>query len=213
MYLMHKRAELLAHIENTNSQYNLPPFPKKLAYKSNRSGVVDRFDDLSARKSVEVDLHLLDFYDKLLNNLELFIVKSARVHDSQSLNLLQTTPGIGKILSLVMLYEIHDIERFPTVGDFISYCRLVKPQRESAGKKSGSRNSKIGNAHLKWAFSEAAVLFLRGNEAAQKIHQRRVSKHGKSKALAILAQKIARSVYFMLKRKEPFNMNLLLKQA
>ena len=212
MYLMHKRAELLAHIENTNSQYNLPPFPKKLAYKANRSGVVDRFDDPGARKSVEVDLHLLDFYDQLLNNLELFIVKTARVHDSQSLHLLQTTPGIGKILSLVMLYEIHDIDRFPTVGDFISYCRLVKPQRESAGKKSGSRNSKIGNHHLKWAFSEAAVLFLRGNEPAQKIHQRRVSKHGKPKALAILAQKIARSVYFMLKRKEPFNMQLLLKQ-
>ncbi|MDD5095656.1 MAG: hypothetical protein PHV74_14965, partial [Dehalococcoidia bacterium] len=42
-------------------QYNLPPFPKKLAYKANRSGVVDRFDDPGDRKSVEVDLHLLDF--------------------------------------------------------------------------------------------------------------------------------------------------------
>ena len=213
MYLVHKRAELLVHIEIINSQYNLPPFPKKLAYKSNRSGVVDRFDDPGSRKSVEVDLHLLDFYDKLLSDLEMFILKSARVHDPQSLYLLQTTPGIGKILSLVMLYEINDINRFPTVGDFISYCRLVKPDRESAGKKSPGRNSNVGNAHLKWAFSEAAVLFLRGNEPARKIHQRRVSKHGKAKALAILAQKIARSVYFMLKRKEPFNMNSLLAQV
>jgi len=121
--------------------------------------------------------------------------------------------GVGKILSLVMLYEIHDINRFPTVANFISYSRLVKPQRESAGKKSGSRNSKIGNVHLKWAFSEAAVLFLKGNEPAQKIHQRRVSKYGKSKALAILAQKLARAVYFMLKRKEPFDMQLFLNQV
>ena len=121
--------------------------------------------------------------------------------------------GVGKILSLVMLYEIHDINRFPTVADFISYSRLVKPKRESAGKKSGSRNSKIGNVHLKWAFSEAAVLFLKGNEPDQKIHQRRVSKYGKSKALAILARKLARSVYFMLKQKEPFNMRMFLNQA
>ena len=213
MYLMHKRSELLVHIENTNSQYNLAPFGKKLTYKSNRSGVAERFEDPSVHKSVAVDLHLLDFYDRLLNDLELFILKNARVHDPQSLCLLQTTPGIGKILSLVMLYEIHDIDRFPTVGDFISYCRLVKPDRESGGKKSPSKNSKIGNAHLKWAFSEAAVLFLRGNDPGKEIHKRRVSKHGKAKALSILAQKIARSVYFMLKRKEPFNMNLLLAQA
>jgi hypothetical protein len=31
MHLMRKRAELLAHIQNTNSQYNLPEIGKKLA--------------------------------------------------------------------------------------------------------------------------------------------------------------------------------------
>lgn len=212
MYLTHKRAELLVHIENTNSQYNLPPFGKKLAYKANRSGVADRFPDDSAKKSVAVDLHLLDFYDKLLGDVESFILKNARVDNPQSLYLLQTIPGVGKILSLVMLYEIHDIDRFPTVADFISYCRLVKPERKSGGKISPSRNSNIGNAHLKWTFSEAAVLFLRGNEPAKKIHQRRVSKHGKAKALSILAQKLARSAYFMLQRKEPFDMRKFLNQ-
>ena len=33
-----KRAELLAHIQNTNRQYNLPEIGKKLAYKANRDG-------------------------------------------------------------------------------------------------------------------------------------------------------------------------------
>jgi len=106
----------------------------------------------------------------------------------------------------VLLYEIHDIHRFSRVQDFVSYCRLVKPERESGGKKSGARNSKIGNVHLKWAFSEAAVLLLRGNERAQKLHDRLVSKHGKAKALSILAHKLGRAVYFILKRREPFDM-------
>ena len=61
--------------------------------------------------------------------------------------------------------------------------------------------------HLKWAFSEAACLFLRGNEAAQRYHEKLVSKYGKAKALSLLAQKIGRSVYTMLKRKEPFDPN------
>jgi hypothetical protein len=81
------------------------------------------------------------------------------------------------------------------------------------GKKSAPKNSKIGNAHLKWAFSEAACLFLRGNEPAQTYHDRLVSKHGKGKALSIMAHKIGRAVFFMLKRKEPFNMDIFMTRA
>ena len=213
MYHMHKRAELLAHIQNTNSQYNLPEIGKKLAYKSNREGVAERFDDPGARKTVEVDRALLDFYDHLLSNLELYLLRTAKVDDPHALYILHSVPGIGAVLALVLLYEIHDISRFPTVQDFVSYCRLVKCPRESGGKKVASKNNKIGNAHLKWAFSEAACLFLRGNQRGQKYHDRLVSRHGKGKALAILSHKLARSVYYMLKRREPFNMETFLTQA
>src|SRR5438094_2926609 len=70
MYLTRKRAELLAHIQNTNSQYNLPEIGKKLAYKANRDGVAERFPDPAVQKSMEVDLALLGYYDPLLNDLE-----------------------------------------------------------------------------------------------------------------------------------------------
>lgn len=154
-HLMRKRSELLAHIQNTNSQYNLPEFGKKLAYKANRNGVTDHFPDPSVKKSIEVNLQLLDSYDRLLTELELYIVRKAKVHNVRSFYLLRSIPGMGNILSLIILYEVHDINRFPRVQDFVSYCRLVKCTRESGGKKSGAKNSKIGNAHLKWAFSEA----------------------------------------------------------
>jgi transposase len=126
MHLARKRGELLAHVQNTNSQYNLPAIGKKIAYKANRDGVAERFADPAVHKSIEVDLALITYYDELLRDVELTIVKTAKHHDAQTLYLLQTVPGIGKILSLVLLYEIHDIERFPRVQDFASYCRLVK---------------------------------------------------------------------------------------
>jgi hypothetical protein len=107
-----------------------------------------------------------------------------------------------------MIYEIDDIGRFPQVANFISSCRLVKPAHESAGKKHGSKNSKIGNLHLKWAFSEAACLFLKGNPRAKKYHERLVSKYGKAKALTILAQKPGRTVYTILKRGNPCNCSI-----
>jgi len=209
-HLMRKRAELLAHIQNTNSQYNLPEFKKKIAYKAYRDGVAEHFDDPSVRKSIQVNLALIDSYDKLLSELEFFIIKSAKEHDATAYHMLQSVPGIGRILALVILYEIHDINRFERVQDFASYCRLVKSAKESAGKRYGSSGSKIGNAHLKWAFSEAAVLFLKQNAEGKKYHEKLKRKHGKGKALTILAHKLARAVYYMLKRKVAFDMKLFL---
>src|SRR5262245_44039816 len=45
IYLMRKRAELLTHVQQTNSQYNLPEIGKKIAYKANRPAVAERFAD------------------------------------------------------------------------------------------------------------------------------------------------------------------------
>jgi transposase len=147
-HLMRKRAELLAHVQHTNSQYNLPDIGKKIAYKANRSGVAERFDDAAVQKNVEVALALLAYDDDLLTALALSIVKTAKQHDAPTFYRLRSIPGVGKILALVMLYEIHDIRRFPRVQDFVSYCRLVKCARESAGQRYDSSGTKIGNAHL-----------------------------------------------------------------
>ena len=205
MHLMRKRAELVAHIHNTNTQYNLPEISKRLRYKSNRTVVEDRFADPSAQKSVDLDVQLINFYDQQLSSVEYYIRKHAKAHDYHSYMLLQSIPGIGDIISLVILYEIDDINRFPTVQDFASYARLVKCKAESAGKSYGTSGAKIGNAHLKWAFSEAAVLSLRCNPAAKDYMNKLAKRHGKGKAISILAHKIGRTVYYMLKRKEPFD--------
>jgi transposase len=210
-HLMRKRSELLAHVQNTNSQYNLPEIGKKIAYKANRDGVAERFADPAVQKTIEVDLALITYYDQLLGDLELSIIKAAKHQDANTLYLLQTVPGIGKILSLVLLYEIHRIDRFPSVQDFASYCRLVKCSKESGGKRVGTSGAKIGNAHLKWAFSEAAVLFLRNNPQGQKLLTRLEKKHDTGKALSILAHKLARAVYYMLKRKTAFDMDIFLR--
>jgi len=204
-HLMRKRAELIAHVQNTNSQYNLPEIDKKIAHKANREGVAERFEEPCAKMSVELDLRMMDYYDKELTALEYYLEKTVKVHDAVRYYLLRTVPGIGRILAMVILYEIHDINRFPTVQDFASYARLVKCAKESAGKRHGTGGSKIGNMHLRWAFSEAAALFLRGNPQGQKYVARLERKHGKGKAMTILAHKLGRAVYFMMRRREGFD--------
>jgi transposase len=208
--LMRQRAELLTPIQNTNSQYNLPEIGKKLAYKANRDGVAERFADPAVQKSIAVDLALIGHYDELLRDVELSILTAAKQHNGNTLYLLRTVPGIGELLSLVLLYEIHDIQRFPRVQDVVSYCRLVKCAKESAGKRYGTSGTKIGNAYLKWAFSEAAVLFRRANPAGQKYLGRLEKKHGQGKALTVLAHKLARAVDYLLQRHTAFDMHKFL---
>jgi len=210
-HLVRKRAELLSHIQNTNTQYNLEEPFGCLTPVRNREGIAERFTDPVVQKSMSVDLTMIRSYDLLLGDLERTIIRIARHHDPISYALLQTIPGVGKTLGLVILYEIEDIKRFPTVHDFVSYARLVKCSHESNGKKYGSGGNKIGNGHLKWAFSEATIIFLRGNEPVKKHLDRLTRTHGKGKALSILAHKLGRAVYFMLKNKEAFDQEKFLR--
>ena len=206
-HLARKRAELFAPIHNTTSQYNLPEIGKKLAYKANREGVEAHFPDPSVRKTIEVDVSLINHYDQLLGEIELYITRSAKAHDVQTFSRLQSVPGIGQILALVLLYEIQDITRFPRVQDFVSYCRLVKCAKESGGKRLGTSGKKIGNVHLRWAFAEAAVLFLRHNQPGKDYFTKLAHKHGKAKALTVLAHKLGRAVYYMRTREQAFDLN------
>jgi transposase len=118
--LVRKRAELLAHIHNTKSQSNLPESGKRLADKANRNDVADHLPEPSVRKTIEVDVSLINHYDELLGEVALYITRSAKAHDVQTFARLQSVPGIGQILALVILYEIQDITRFPRVQDFVS---------------------------------------------------------------------------------------------
>jgi len=207
MYLVHKRAEVIAHVVNTNSQYNLPPFGKKLIYAKNRKAlkIPQRFSEASVRKSIALDVALLDSLDELIGDVELYLQRTVKVDDADTFYRLRSIPGVGKILALVLLYEIHDIKRFAGEGEFLSYARLIRPLKTSAGKVTGGGGGKIGNAHLKWAFSEAACLLARESDQAKRFLARKEKKHGKPKALGILAARLGRAVYHMLRQRRAFD--------
>ena len=205
-FFVRQRAQLIAHIQNTNSQYNLPPFDKKLTYKGNRSAAIaERFEHPSTQLSVGADLALIANYDTQIAALETHLVKSAKIDDPTTFQFLRTVPGIGPILGLVMLYEIDTIRRFAEVGNFLSYARLVACTHASAGKVKGVGGRKIGNAHLKWAFCEAASLMLRSFPAAKAWMQRQSKKRGTKKAHAILEAKIGRTVYHLWRKQVAFD--------
>lgn len=199
-------AQFKAHVSNTATQYNqTPPVKSSLRTSSGRLLMTGAFDDLSVQRNIDMDLHLVGFFDQEIGQVERFIENQAKHHNKRDLNLLKTIHGIGRILALTILYEVGDIHRFGSVQQFASYSRLVKCKSESAGKTYGTQGNKIGNAHLKWAFSEAAVTHLKGNPKAKAYLERLQRRMSKGKALSVLAHKLGRCVYFMLKNQKVFD--------
>jgi transposase len=210
IHLRRKRAALLAHVHNTNSPYHLPEMGKKIASKAHRAGVAARFADPAVQQSRAVDLGLIDDDARLLTDLELHIVKSAKQHDVHTCYRLRAIPGVGKSLALVLLYAMHDIRRCPRGQDCVSACRLVTGAKAAAGKRYGTSGTKMGNASLQWAFSAAAALCLRNNPAAQTYLARLEKKHGQGKAFTIVAHKLARAVSSRRTRERVFAMHTVL---
>jgi transposase len=204
-------AHLKAHVSNTTSQYNLPPHSVNLKNVSAREQLRSMFPDPVVQKNIDLDMALLDTYAKELSKVEWFIEQQAKQHNPVHFKLLKSMHGIGRILALTIIYEIGDIERFESVQHFASYARLVKCKAESAGKSYGTQGNKIGNANLKWAFSEAAALHLRGNDAAKNYLAKLQKRMSKAKALSVLAHKLGRCIYYMLKNESMFDENRFLR--
>lgn len=205
-----ERATLLGHLQMNQQSEGLVPVAKGgLNRDVWEERILSQYTDPLHCLAVKCDMDLIRSYDYRIELIEQRLANLARRVLSRDFALIQTVPGIGRILSLTILFEIDTIERFPTVKDFVSYSRLVKGSMASAGKVKGLCGGKMGNPYLRWAFGQAAVLSKRNHPLLTPYAHLLESKHGKFKGNAILSNKIGRAVYFMLKKGTAFDPELI----
>lgn len=201
-----QRAALMTHVSMNQMAEGLTPVAKG---GHNRDVWIERiltqYDNPLHRMAVTCEMDMIRAYDTQIVKLEAEIIRQAKHHEGRDYQLLNTVPGIGRILAMTILFELDAIERFPTVKDFLSYSRLVKGSVASAGKVKGLTGGKMGNAYLRWAFGEAAMICKRNHPLLTPYADRLVAKRGKFKGNAILSAKLARAVYFMLQKGTAFD--------
>ncbi|HDH98961.1 MAG TPA: IS110 family transposase [Deltaproteobacteria bacterium] len=140
---------------------------------------------------------VIQFLTKTIKAIEDAVKSQAKLR--KEFQLLKTISGIGDILSLTIMLEVGDINRFPKVGNYSSYCRCVKSEKLSNGKKKGENNRKNGNRYLSWAHVEAANFAIRFSPEAQKFYQRKMAKRNKIVAIKALSNKLARASYYVMR--------------
>ena len=208
LFYVWRRSELLARIHSHQLAHNRTPVPRTRRVRAPWAEQVLAREDHPLRQfALQNDLALITHYDTQLKGLETHLQQLTKQHAGRDYALVQTVPGIGEYLGLTLLHEIGDITRFPTVKNFLSYCRLVKGTVASAGKIKGLRGAKLGNPYLRWAFGEAAVIAKRDHKLIGPLAQRLEARMNgnKFKANTVLAIKLARAVYFMLRQGTGFD--------
>jgi transposase len=165
--------------------------------------IEEQLDDPLVARGLTCLLEPIKALSSQIRMLEKEVLAQAKLRDDFAL--LRTVWGIGPILALTVMLEVGDIKRFEKVGNFASYCRLVKTDRLSAGKHKGAGNAKNGNPYLSWAFNEAAHFAIRYHDAARRFYQRKRSARNGIVAVRALAHKLARASYYVMRDQVQFN--------
>ncbi len=160
-------------------------------------------EDPNVRLSLAASLAMIETATLQIERIETTIFEQAVLQDSY--RILTTIPGIGRVIASTIQYETGDLNRFPAVGNYASYCRLVKAERSSNQRIKGQGLRKNGNPYLSWAFHEAAHFAVRFQPKARRWYERKQAKTAPLVAIRALAHKLARAAYYMMRDQTPYS--------
>lgn len=122
-----------------------------------------------------------------------------------SVEMLKTVPGIQETTARIVLAEIgFDLARFDTPGQLVSWAGLCPGSDESAGKRR-STHLRPGNSWLRTALVQAAWAASRKKDSYLcALYLRLRTRRGAKKAIVAVAASMLTSIYFMLKRQQPY---------
>ena len=208
--LLRKRSQLVR--QSTTNILSLQNILARNTSQSLSSYRIKKLNDEEAEKlldnptitlALKSNLNVIRCLQSSITEIEVTVLKQTRAR--AEFKKLLTVSGIGKILGLTIMLESGDMSRFAKVGNFSSYCRCVKSERLSNGKKKGENNRKNGNKYLAWAFIEAANFAIRYNDNVKSFYQKKKAKTNGIIATKAVANKLARACYHVLRDQVPFD--------
>ena len=153
---------------------------------------------------------LLDELDAVEGRMDSIEVRMREVfEETPAVKLLDTIPGVGFILSVVISQELGAVERFGGPEQFASYAGTCPRVHQSGDKTSYGKQRTDVNHYLKWAYSEAAnIIAINRNrwchKHAARLYGRLRQRRGHGKAIGAVARHLAEASYWMLSRNEEY---------
>ena len=202
--LVHKKTSCLNSIHRLMEKFNLTiPKDSHLHDLSTLELLTDLPFDNDYKFQVNIMIEQVRLLDRQIKALE----KSLHpiLIPNPDIQRLLYVPGIGKVLAFTIYLEVDGIERFPSVNQFYSYCRLVPGSDNSNRKLKHKSGNKDGNKYLKMAFTEAGFRAAQYYKEITQFYQSKARKKHKNIARILVAKELAKICFFVLKEKVDFN--------
>ena len=196
MGLVHKRTSLILSLKSLHTRTTGQDLSLSRVKALAPTDAEKLFEHPADQLITRLDLQLVEQLRQSIEKIETTIL--AEVKRMPHYQVLQTIPGVGKILGLTITLETVEPKRFASAGDYASYCRCVDSRRLSNGKKKGENNGKCGNKYLAWAFVEAANFAQRHDAACRKFYDRKKAQVNGIVATKALACKLAKAAWHMM---------------
>jgi transposase len=147
------------------------------------------------RHSEELEARIERFDARLLSEL---------ADERPSLALLQTLPGVDLIGATMLLVEIGtDRQAFGSADRLASWVGMCPGNNESAGKSKSGRTRK-GNPYVRRLLCEFAHAASHTRSAFQAKFHALVIRKGYKRSIVALGHKLLRTIFFILKRHQPY---------
>ena len=167
---------------------------------------LEQFQDPNVASAMESTRTVMESLDHEIERLAQQALQ--QIKPDPLFRLLKTVAGVGDVLAPTIRFETGDIGRFPTAGNYVSYCRTVGSQHLTNGKIKGKGNTKNGNRHLAWAFLEAAHFAIRYHSPVRRYYERKMAQTHRVVAIKTVAHKLARASYYVMRDRVPFRIEL-----
>lgn len=191
-----RRTQVILSLGGLLERYGLPSPSATKMEKWTTSDIQATGLDPWVQLQLETLLEAIQDSDRHAKKIEKQVL--AFVKPTEQYTRVTSLPGIGMALGMLIVLESGEFSRFPTAGNYASYCRAVKSVRTSNEKKKGANNSKNGNKYLAWAFIEAATYAARFNPRIHAWYEKKKRNSGVPKAKKALACKLAKAVWHVM---------------
>lgn len=126
----------------------------------------------------------------------------------EKLKLLTSIPGIGRQTAMILLTEIGDINRFPSLKSLVAYFGLIPECHNSGDTERVGRNTKRGNLYLKYILIEVSWMCIRYDSSLLLTYKSAIRMMDSNKAIIKVARKLLNRIRFVLKNNKIYQVFL-----
>ncbi len=169
-----------------------------------------RMEKASGDLALQIHLEELKSLRQIIVKLNREIRVLARTKEyAVQVILLRTIPGISTLTAMILLTELQEITRFPSLDELACYVGLIPDAHDSGETEHTGGITKRRHGPLRAALIEAAWVAAHKDPALMMAFHEYCKRMRKRRAIVKIARKLLNRVRYVLKNQKPYALGVV----